>query len=182
MHTTFILFLLFCLPGKNCFIKSTENKQSTKITINQVYILGEKPEKDSSEEILRILKSLSQGILNKNLSVILNFVHKDRGVYLDLKGLWKYEDLQAELEKDNSYFEIYFFNHDKLEKEKGSQDVMTVRELLIASKGIRADLFFEDANSCEVKLQFLANKNLAYNLNNPHFIKIDGKWYLYRMF
>ncbi|MCB1192224.1 MAG: hypothetical protein H7A23_07790 [Leptospiraceae bacterium] len=170
-----VLLLCYLLAG-NC------SATQVSVSIDQVYVTSDKPQKGSNEEIVNMVSTLVTGVLNKNLSQLPNFVNRNRGIYLDVKGLWSFEELQTELKKEDSIFEIYFFDHNKLVKQKKSPNVLTVRELLIASEGLKLDLFYEDSKSCEVKIKFLKNKKLAYDLNNPYFILIDGKWYLYRLF
>ena len=69
-----------------------------------------------------------------------------------------------------------------LKFKKKSEDVLTVRELLQKSGGLEVDLFFESKTSCEGKLRFKKNKKLEKDMNNPYFIKVRGKWYVYRLF
>ena len=135
-----------------------------------------------SEQIIQILRKLVAAVEEKNASKIVKYISKEKGAYLDVKGLWDYESILEEIKKEDSYLEVYFFNHEKLVKQKQSESVFTVRELLQQSGGVEVDLFFESSTACEGKLRFKKNKKLEKDMNNPYFLKVNGKWYLYRLF
>ena len=113
------------------------------LKISRTYISDKAPENNSSEEILQMMESLVKGVLKKDLSQLPKFVLKEKGIYLDLKGLWTYDELVKEMGLKDSYFSVFFFESDKLKKHKKTPDVLTVRELLILSGGLDLDLFFE---------------------------------------
>ncbi|MCE9501975.1 MAG: hypothetical protein K8R21_15955 [Leptospira sp.] len=152
------------------------------VSISKTYIIGNRPSQNSNEEILKIMTQLVSGIIRKDLKDLPGLMNKEKGIYLDLKGLWTYPELERELSLEESYFKTFFFEHDHLVKRKNSQDVRTVRDLLLLSQGIEADFFYENPNSCELKLKFSQNKKFESELNNPYFLKINGKWYVYRLF
>lgn len=108
-------------------------------------------------------------------------VHPEKGLYVDLKAKWSYGKLLKELKNPNSYFEIYFFHPEKLAEQKKTKDVETVKQILQRSGGLYMDFFFQDAFSCEVRLNYIKKPNGFSDLNNPYFLFIDGKWYLYRL-
>jgi len=145
------------------------------ITRGQVYINGNKPDPASVEEIIKITNLLVQGTLHKDISILKNYTHKEKGIYLDLKGLWTYQELLEELQKKNSYFWNYYYD-------SSNKDRMSVRNILLKAKGLRLDFYFEGSETCEVKIRFIKNTELENNLNNPYFIRQEGKWYIYRMF
>jgi hypothetical protein len=156
--------------------KGIELKKGTTYNVGSI-------KKDSSEsQITEILQILVNETIEKNYSSIFNHISKEKGIYIDLKSWKSREEFVDLLKLENNYIEIYFFTTEKLSKEKRTIDVRTVRDLLILSSGLTADLYFESDSSCEVKLQFLSNKQFESELNNPYFIKLDGKWYLHRLF
>ncbi|HMV76466.1 MAG TPA: hypothetical protein PK453_03380 [Leptospiraceae bacterium] len=156
--------------------------QNVKVEKGEVYFSDKIKDKNDITVITGYVKDLVDSTMKKDLSLLKTMVSSEKGVYLDVKGLWTYNDLLKELSKEDSYFSVYFFDHDKLVKEKKSDDVLTVREVLALSGGVEADLYFESKDSCEVRLRFNKNKRKEYDLNNPYFIKLNGKWYLYRLF
>ena len=185
MHkeTRFLSFFLSVFIGGNLFCFSLLSKpDSIPIELKHTYTDGNKVTEKDSEQIIQILRKLVAAVEEKNASKIVKYISKEKGAYLDVKGLWDYESILEEIKKEDSYLEVYFFNHEKLVKQKQSESVFTVRELLQQSGGVEVDLFFESSTACEGKLRFKKNKKLEKDMNNPYFLKVNGKWYLYRLF
>jgi hypothetical protein len=158
------------------------NPASIPIELKHTYADGNKIADKDSEQIMSILRKLVIAVEEKNASKIVKYISKEKGAYLDVKGLWDYESILEEIKKDDSYLEVYFFDHEKLVKQKQSENVLTVRELIQKSGGLEVDLFFESSTACEGKLRFKKNKKLEKDMNNPYFLKVKGKWYVYRLF
>ncbi len=158
------------------------NPDSISIELKHTYADGNKITNKDSEQIINILRKLVVAVEEKNASKIVKYISKEKGAYLDVKGLWDYERILEEIKKEDSYLEVYFFNHEKLVKQKQSENVLTVLELLEKSGGIEVDLFFESSTACEGKLRFKKNKKLEKDMNNPYFLKVNGKWFVYRLF
>ena len=119
--------------------------------------------------------------MQENWQKLPQIVHKQRGLFVDLKAHWSYKKVRREVTRKDSYLAVYFFDKQRLQEQKKTKDVETVKEILQRSGGIDMDFFFIDANNCEVKLSFHKNKSYATDLNSPYFIKMDGKWYIYRL-
>jgi hypothetical protein len=158
------------------------NPDSISIELKHTYADGNKITNKDAEQIIDILRKLVIAVEEKNASKIVKYISKEKGAYLDVKGLWDYESILEEIKKEDSYLEVYFFDHEKLVKQKQNENVLTVRELLQKSGGIDVDLFFESSTSCEGKLRFKKNKKLEKDMNNPYFLKVKGKWFVYRLF
>ena len=79
-------------------------------------------------------------------------------------------------------FEVFFFDTNKLKKEKSSDLVRTVRDVLLLSEGLLAEMYYESDTIVEVKLRFQKNKKLENDLNTLYFSKQGGKWYVERLF
>ncbi len=171
----FFIFLLTINP-------LSANPDSISIELKHTYADENKITKQDSEQIITILRKLVIAVEEKNASKIVKYISKEKGAYLDVKGLWDYESILEEIKKEDSYLEVYFFHHEKLVKQKQSENVLTVLELLQTSGGIEIDLFFESSTACEGKLRFKKNKKLEKDMNNPYFLKVNGKWYVYRLF
>ncbi|WP_246052794.1 hypothetical protein [Leptospira semungkisensis] len=149
----------------------------------KVFLAGHSAEHSKdTEEILALLRRLVEGTVQKDLNFLPQVISEKEGIFLDLKGNWTKEKLIAELATKDNYFRIYFFERDLLSKQKNSEDVKTVRDLLLSSGGMEADLYYESKTTCEVKIRFKENVKLEKELINPYFIKSEGKWYLLRLF
>ncbi|MCP5499656.1 MAG: hypothetical protein H7A25_07130 [Leptospiraceae bacterium] len=176
-------FVLFSCTGKDLKVYKPEE---ISLQADKVFITGRSLKKEESskhkKEIDELLNKVLQGVFNKNLNILLELSHPKKGIYVDLKAHWDRKRLETELSSKDSYFETYFFNREKLVAVKQTEDVRTVRELLLYSGGLIIHYYFDGDEACELKLEFKDNKTLAYELNNPYFIRVDGKWYIYRMF
>lgn len=173
------LFLVTCIGVRGNRINSPIVNRAlvdVPILLEKKFYLNGQPEAGSEEEIVSILQQLVKDVLQDNLHHLPEYIDKNKGIYLDVKGLWTYNELLSELEKEDSYFKEYYFISDPQKKRK------SIRDIFIASAGLRLDLYFEDSDNCEVKIRFAKNEKLAYDLNNPYFIRLRGKWYIYRMF
>ncbi len=170
----FLLILFF--P----FLVFTSEK--IEVTIGTVYKFENSVSDKEVEKIHAILKSIIEATLNKNATNYLKFISEKKGVYLDLKGLWDFETLVIEIKKEDSYFEIFFFDSERLKNYSQNPNAKTVRDLLLLSKGIIIDYYFDSPTSCEVKIRFQKNQNFQFDLNNAHFTKESGKWFIYRFF
>ncbi len=180
----FLLIIIALLLITDCVSSSRAESMinsdgSIKVEVGKIF--GE-PKTSDTNEIQAIMVDLISNIQNSKIDILLNYIHPEKGIYLDLKGLWEYNKIKKEISSKDSYFEIFFFNHEKLSKHKKSKDVMTVKEIIESSKGIYMDMFFEDKSNCEIKLRFAHKNKYENDLINPYFIKIKDKWYIHRLF
>ncbi|MFB5651844.1 hypothetical protein ACE5IS_14445 [Leptospira wolffii] len=184
-----LLFLVFAHillcsgPQDRTFSSARETEIPPNLEKGKVFLAGHQADHTkNTQEILSLLKRLVDGTVKKDFRFLPEIVSVKEGIYLDLKGHWSREDLIRELATENNYFQTYFFDRELLQKQKNSSEVRTVRDLLLQSGGIVADLYFESSSACEVKLRFKENSKLEKELINPYFVKSEGKWYLYRLF
>ncbi|PJZ69647.1 hypothetical protein CH373_09105 [Leptospira perolatii] len=182
----FLALLLYSVFLIDCSSASEVRSQTSRqipVVMGKSFLVGHTGEhKQDSQEILQIMNRLVAGTISKNLDFLPELVSEKEGLFIDVKGQWTKEQLRSELLKDQNYFQIYFFENELLQKQKGKKEVRTVRELFLASGGIEADFYYEGPLSCEVKLRFLENKKLESELINPYFVKIGSKWVLIRLF
>lgn len=150
--------------------------------VRDTYANGNQVSNLEVKRIMRVLRGVKNAVIERNSDKLISFISKEKGAYLDVKGLWEYEKILEEAKKENSYFEIFFYDHEKLAKQKETDDVYTVRELLLKSEGIQVDLFFDSDSACEAKLIFKKNNKLEKDMNNPYLIKVNGQWFIYRFF
>lgn len=59
---------------------------------------------------------------------------------------------------------------------------MTVRDVFSFAKQVTVDIYVSSSEEVEVKFRFEENPKLERYLINPSFIKVEGHWYLLRMF
>ncbi|WP_078124164.1 hypothetical protein [Leptospira alexanderi] len=163
--------------------ESETNLKKMEIRAGKIFLAGHTGDhsKDTAE-ILLLIKNLVGDTVEKNFSKLPDRVSPKDGLLLDLKGIWTREEIKKELSKKGNYFETYFFERELLKKQKNSENVRTVRDLFLLSGGIEVEFYYESMTECELKLKFKDNIQLEKELINPYFKKVQGKWYLHRMF
>lgn len=134
------------------------------------------------ESIKNQIEYLIRSTMERDFSKLPEHVHPQKGLYVDLKGFMDLQSLKKEIFEENSYFSVYFFDTNKLRSQKKTDNVRTVRDLLVLSGGLTLDFHFESASYVEVKMRFKKNKLYESELNNPIFVKEKGVWYIYRLF
>ncbi|MEM7183477.1 MAG: hypothetical protein AAF518_21395 [Spirochaetota bacterium] len=145
------------------------------------YSSDKQKHQQSQKEIQALLQAVIDAILQENWKTLPQMVHPERGLFVDLKAHWSYEKVSKEVSRKDSYLAVYFFDKKRLQAQKRTKDVETVKEILLRSGGLDMDFFFIDSKNCEVKLSFHKNQSYSTDLNSPYFIKMDGKWYIYRL-
>lgn len=182
MKNIFLLLLILLTSCKSQTREMVIPQEGVMVEQGRIYPSpGVKRILGSEAEILQKLQLLVEWTLEKNYSKLPTIVHPDKGLYVDLKSLWEYSKLQEELKNPDSYLEVFFLNQEKMNSAKEGVNY-TIRNLLILSKGITAEMYFETKDSCEIKLKFKENREKEHDLNNAYFIRVDGKWYLHRLF
>jgi len=158
------------------------NSKNISLKLGTIYIDPTIKKGTSDIEILKILNFLVESTVNRDYSKLPLVVSSENGLYIDLKAHLSYADLVKEVNKKDSYFEVFFFNTNKLKKEKNSDIVKTVRDVLVLSEGLLAEMYYESDSAVEVRLRFLKNKKFENDLNTLYFSKQGGKWYVERLF
>ena len=170
--TVFSLIALFLFP-----VCAGNSKGYSVINKN----LSEEYQKDS-HEITSILNDIQNGILKDDLSILLNHVNKQKGVYIDLKAHKTYAELKKQIEDPDSYLNTFFLYSDKLKKTTNDSKQVAIKDILSSQKNIKIELFFnETGDECEARIFLERKKKENYRLNNPYFVKIKDKWYIYRL-
>ncbi|TGL90726.1 hypothetical protein EHQ68_04705 [Leptospira congkakensis] len=150
------------------------------LTLGKVY--GTSISKFDQTVILSELKILLADLCLGEFVHLLTLVHPVKGLYVDAKGYWTVEEVKADLKDPNGYFQVYYFDLEKLDIKKGSSGNLTVRDVFLAAKQVSVDFYVGSSEEVEVKFRFLENPKLERYLINPSFVKAEGKWYLLRMF
>ncbi len=175
-----IILLGFCstiIPKKQNVITPVINVSLGKVYMNFQFSRG-----NSDQEILKILQILVDSTLQKDFHKLPDLVSMENGLYVDLKGHLTYAKLLEEIQAKDSYFEIFFFNSEKLKKEKKTESVKTVRDLLLLSEGLMAEIYYETKESAEVKMRFQRNQKWERDLNTVILTKKGEKWWVERLF
>ena len=181
ISTTFFIFLLHVCSTLR-IPSYFANSKNISLKLGFIYIDPTIKKGTSDIEILKILNFLVESTVNRDYSKLPMYVSSENGLYIDLKAHLSYTDLVKEINKKDSYFEVFFFDTNKLKKEKSSDLVRTVRDLLLLSEGLLAEMYYESDTTVEVKLRFQKNKKLENDLNTLYFSKQGGKWYVERLF
>lgn len=134
------------------------------------------------ESIYSILKSIFNLIQNKNLKPIENYIHPEKGIYIDLKAHKTKEEFIKEVENPNSFLNLIYLNTDELKKYTKDETQISLYDLIKTSNKIKADFYIITNEDCEVKFTILEKPSESYRFNNPYFIRINNIWYLYRLF
>ncbi|WP_061278576.1 hypothetical protein [Leptospira interrogans] len=167
---------------RETFLAET-NLKAPEIWVGKIFLAGHTVDhKKDTSEILRLIQTLVKDTVAKDYSKLSDQVSPKEGLLLDLKGIWTREEIKKELSKKGNYFETYFFDRELLKKQKNSENVRTVRDLFLLSGGIEIEFYYESMTECELKFRFKENTEWEKELINPYFKKVQGKWYLHRMF
>lgn len=136
------------------------------------------------KEITGMLQRMFTGIQNENLSDLNGMVHREKGIWIDLKAKKTAEAFSADLADPDGYVNTYYLDTEGLRRRTNDVDQKSLRDVIQESERIRADLFFQ-GDECEVRLTIEkpeAMESQSYRFNNAYFIKEEGRWYLYRLF
>lgn len=178
MEKNWLIYLLI-LWVINCSTKTF----SDKLILGEIYNpnFTEYQSKDI-EEIYLILQNMFYAIEKKNLMLFTDFISEEKGIYVDLKAWKSKEDFIKEIQNENSYINNIYLYTDHLIKATNDLSQISLYDLIKKSKNIKADFYILTPSDCEVKLIILDNPKESYRFNNPYFIKLNQKWYVYRLF
>ncbi|MCT8332753.1 hypothetical protein NUH30_03630 [Leptospira sp. 85282-16] len=166
----------------NSSINSEPKELSCSIPITMGKVYGTGLSKFDQTFIFTELKILLSDLCDKKFSHLLSLIHPNQGLYVDAKGYWTIEEVKNDLKDPNGYFQVYYFDQQKLDQKKGSSGNLTVREVFLSAKHVSVDLYVSSSEEVEAKFRFVENPKLERYLINPSFIKSEGNWYLLRMF
>ncbi|MCW7492394.1 hypothetical protein ND861_06980 [Leptospira sp. 2 VSF19] len=150
------------------------------LTMGKVYGTG--LSKFDQTQILSELKVLLGDLCEKKFDHLVSLIHPNLGLYVDAKGYWTIEDVKKDLKDPNGYFQVYYFDSEKLDQKKGSSGNLTVRAVFAFTKQVFVDIYVASIEEVEIKFRFEENPKLERYLINPSFMKSEGNWYLLRMF
>jgi hypothetical protein len=160
---------------------STNLEQEGPFMIQKGKVYGKSQESDK-KQIEEIFSIMVQSVIDRDMNRLSPFINDSLGIWIDLKAKWTKKEFIENLNQEENYFDVYFYSTDKLRKKKNNSESWSVRDILIQSKGINLDYYFESKDECELDLNFNESSELEGDLANPVFKKIGGKWYIYRLF
>ncbi len=134
------------------------------------------------EEIFNLLKIMFRSVEKKDLSLITNYIDQEKGIYTDLKAWKSKQDFLVEIKDPESYLNSVYLNSENLKKITNDSTQISLYDLIKKSQKIKADFYFTTDSDCEVKLIIMEKPEESYRFNNPYFIKINNRWFIYRLF
>lgn len=120
-------------------------------------------------------------IVQKDFSQLKNHVDPESGLWVDLKSHRKFDELDKEISDPESYLNVFFLDSELLQKKTGEKNKASIRDVLLITDTIDAEIFLESKNEFEVKLTLARAPQYSYFLNNPVFRYRKGRYYIYRL-
>lgn len=173
------LALIFILSAGGCQSLSSSKSGPKRIPVllGQVYYHSEnRVSPEELEEIRSMMDRLVEGILKRDLSILVEFVYPKEGLLIDYKGKWSREEVKRDLANPEGYFAKFFLGT----ASESSRE--TVADLFSSSGEIYLDYYFDTIRDCELGIRFTKNPQNSSKLIHPFFRKFSGRWYIVRMF
>ncbi|TGN13373.1 hypothetical protein [Leptospira ilyithenensis] len=194
MKFFYIIILMIGFSFVRCTsAKEVEKTQKNRVISSEEYsncpiplqigkLYGRYADKEEAKRIYIEIAKLLHSICLGNLNDLPDMIYPQMGLFVDAKAHWTREEVISDLKNKDGYFNVYFFDSDRLDEKKGSKGNLTIQQALVSSGGIFVDFHFDSALESELQFRFSENpKNVRY-LINPIFGKFEGKWMLLRMF
>lgn len=148
------------------------------IEIGRVRWSEDVPEAERAELLRQVQGRLEElvGIVHSGSLVdMARLIDPDRGVFVDYKAFRDNDAFVSELRRSDGYMHDFFIESD-------DPDRVPLREVLHLTRSIRADIFVESQDQCEVELTLEDVPSRSYFFNNPVLVKSGDSWYFYRLF
>ena len=127
------------------------------------------------------VKSLILATIAMDPEKILSQVHLEKGANVDIKAAKSYGQIKADIFNKNSFLYLVLFDTVKLRNTLKDPEIQSIAGYLSSSRSYHLHLTFYSSNECEVFINFQGRPSTAV-LGNPVYEKIDGDWYLRRIF
>lgn len=172
-----------CLAFFFCFAIGCDDI-ATKV--KQGAVIADKTELKSRAEteakiLLPMVRKLIVAVAKKDSDGILRQIHPNKGAFIDVKSPLSYEKIEKDFQKQNGILIPPLWNTAELRRRSGDPDLLSFRDYFRNAKEIRVSFYFYSASECEVRLAF-ADRPSNGVMGNPIYHKIDGRWYLKRIF
>ena len=148
------------------------------IEIGRVRWSEDVPEAERQELLDQVqarLEELVAIVHSGSLADIARLVDPERGVFVDYKAFRNHSEFVAELHRNEGYMHDFFIASD-------DPDRVPLREVLHLTRSIRADIFIESQDQCEIELTLEDAPSRSYFFNNPVLVRTGDSWYFYRLF
>ncbi|MDH5717968.1 MAG: hypothetical protein OEZ22_10050 [Spirochaetia bacterium] len=177
------IFLILAFACKTPEKIETEPETLQVITANIFTdsIVDKKYFSNEGELIREKIISLIHALLNHNIETIISQIHSEIGAYADIKSPMGYKEIVNEIENPMGLLYITFWDTSRLKQMNPDIEILSFQEIFSKVKIIYLDLFFYSTEECEIYLNFKNRPSLGI-LGNPVYHKVDGIWYLKRLF
>lgn len=149
-----------------------------------IYDAGsQRPSEQTLNHLMERLQQLVAMVHARDWSGLPALVSKRKGIYVDLKGYRSYDQLLADIKDRESYLYVFYHDTAVLRRHTQDQTQISVRDLLLSTRSLTADIFMEvDDVEAEMELHLDDAPEKSFRLNHPVFILEEGQWKVYRLF
>lgn len=120
------------------------------------------------------LENFANAIHEVQPAKIIQLVHKESGIFLDLKAQYSYEKLTQDLYQPTSYAYRLFFK----KTSNNHEEMRSIREIL-ANQRVIFDIFFHHQAECEIYIEDEFG-SAFFELTPPILQKHGDTWYFAR--
>jgi len=137
--------------------------------------------KAEAKILMPLVEGLVVGILRFNRGVVIDQIHDGKGAFIDYKAEKTKKEIIADINNDDGLLYPIIWDTDRLAKLYPSTDIKSFKDYFASAEEITFTFFFYSTTECEVQLLF-EDRPAVGVMGNPIYHKIDGKWYLRRIF
>ncbi|MDF3818696.1 hypothetical protein P3G55_02220 [Leptospira sp. 96542] len=174
--------LLFCCKVSPSILKKERVGHVCPLASERGTVYGSYLTQVDLQKIEKIIVDLLSDICNSEWKHLALYTNESMGLFVDAKGHWSKNEVLNDIKNPDGYFQIYYFDSEKLDKKKGTLGNLTVQDAFFSTEMIGFDIYALSTKEAEVRFVFKTNEKNARYLINPSFVKIDNEWYLLRMF
>lgn len=172
-----LLISIVVLFGMHC----TREQSAPELETGKVYSQTEMIQEDR-EKLLQLTELLIQCIFQNDLKPIVEHVHPERGVFVDLKAIRSKNEFEKQVFENDPYFQKFYFDGELLRQQTQDPEQLSVKELLSGTETVIVDFFMErGGKQAEITLNLKDTPDQNFRLNNLVFIQINNRWYFYQL-
>lgn len=156
----------------------------THITLQGYFFVGKSDEilaKAENAPVIATLDGVIHSIMEKDISKLLQFVHRKDGAIIDAKEMVSFERVETALQLQNSQLHRVLWNDDYWRKTAPTENIRSYQKTFLRAGEIRASIYYYSASECEVRIEFKNRPSMGI-MGNPIFRKREGRWYLTNFF
>lgn len=133
-------------------------------------------------QVFGLLKNMLNSIEKKDLGLISDDISFEKGIFIDLKAFKTKQEFINEVNNPDSFINAIYLDSKKLIQKTNDPHQISLYQLIENSNTIKAEFYILTPVDIEVKLILVDLPKESYRFNNPYFVKIHDKWYIYRLF